>query len=92
MTRVWTVAPTAERIVEDCSSIPSRVDRIIAAKGVAVQDIFLRSRRRYISASGGAELKNKPRKRQRMDTLSLPAVHPDARDSLESLTSSFGDD
>ena len=87
--RAWEIAPTSVRIVEDCSSIPARVGRIIEAKGVAVQDIFLRSGRRYISASGDAQLKNKPRKRQRLSTLKSPDVHPDARSSFESLSSTF---
>lgn len=84
--RAWAVAPTSERIVQDCSAIPGRIDRVVEAKGVAVLDIAFRTGRRYVSADGARELKAKPRKRQRMATNDPAEVHPDAQPSYDRLS------
>ena len=83
MERAWTVAPTDERIVQDCMAIPGRVDKIVAAKGVAVPDIAFRTGRRALSAKGDRELKAPPRKRQRKASHSAPPLHPDAQQSWD---------
>ena len=90
--RVWEVSPTPARILEDCGAIRQRLERIVAEKGVAIQDIYFRTGRRYISASGGRVLKSKPRKRQRKATNELPEVHPDAREAFESFQGSLSVD
>jgi hypothetical protein len=90
--RVWEVSPTPARILEDCGAIRQRLERIVAEKGVAIQDIYFRTGRRYISASGGRVLKGKPRKRQRKATNELPEVHPDAREAFESFQGSLSVD
>ncbi|KAH8059608.1 hypothetical protein JL722_5237 [Aureococcus anophagefferens] len=92
--RAWQVAPTPDRIVEDRD--PEAHRRIIEAKGVAVQDIYFRSSRRYRAANDARDLEHKPRKRQRkatcmeakpglgVDTISLPAHTISSRNTSRS--------
>ena len=90
--RAWQVAPTPDRIVEDCTAIPKRIERIIEAKGVAVQDIYFRSGRRYRAANDARDLEHKPRKRQRKATCTeAKPVHPDAQSSWDALCASDSD-
>ena len=82
--RTWQVSPTSERIVEDISAMPRRLDRIIEAKGAVVPDLFFRTGRRHIGVFK-VELKNKPRKRQRTATNTAKELHPDAQESWYAL-------
>jgi hypothetical protein len=56
---------------------------IIDAKGCAVQDIALRSGRRYRLAKSTGDCKSKPRKSGRKNTLELPLCHPDGEKAVK---------
>jgi hypothetical protein len=85
MTRCWEVDPSSERIVEDILALPRVLERVIAARGCCVQDEFLRTVRRHRSADGTRDLDRKPNMKQRKQTLTARACHPDALKGLMSI-------
>ena len=88
MERVWQVAPTSERIVEDISCFHEVVKKIIEAQGCVVPDEFLRTGRRARRADDKGVCKVKPRKRQRKETnQKIQDVHPDAVEARATFTS-----
>ena len=77
--RVWEVAPTSTRIIEDVTcSLTRAIDAVIEAKGIVVPDLVMRSGRRgrRLDKKSGV-LKRKPCARQRLATLEAKPVHPD---------------
>ena len=56
-----------------------------------VPEEFLRTGRRVRRSHGKADLKNKPRDRQRKATLKLPPIHPDLMDAYHLLMNGNAD-
>jgi hypothetical protein len=79
MRRVWEIAPSSARIVEDFEALPRVLEAIIKAKGCVVPDLFLRSGRRVhrIDGKKGEFCETKVRSKQRKGTLTVKPVHPD---------------
>ena len=59
LTRVWTVAPTSEEIVQDISAFPRVLEIIRDKMGCIVPDISLRSGRREMRADESGPLVGK---------------------------------
>ena len=101
MVRCWMMEPSSERICQDINLFPSTLQMIIDAQGCVLQDIDLRRGRRrdrvlndpaYQKLKGEGQYKNKPRPRQRKETLEkvLRPVHPDCMDAYRILTANGG--
>ena len=93
ITRVWEVAPTSERIIEDVTcSLTSAIDAVIAARGVCVPDLVMRSGRRGRRLDGKTgELKRKQRARQQKATNKSKPVHPDNQAAYDAFMADKGD-
>ena len=87
MARAWTVVPTSARIVEDAMRFEVVLDKIIAAGGAVVPDEVLRTGRRALRSDGQGECAEKPRKKQRKETLMGAArpIHPDLVEARQML-------
>jgi hypothetical protein len=77
MTRCWTVEPTSERIVEDITSLPDVLRKIVAAEGTIVLNEGLRHGRRAERHNGNGLLTTRLTTRQRKDLLQEKPLHPD---------------
>ena len=86
--RCWEIEPSSARIIEDISNLSGVLEKIIDAKGCVVQDIALRTGRRYRRADNSGDCKSKPRKSARKNTLELPLCHPDALGAVALLNGS----
>jgi hypothetical protein len=84
--RAWQMEPTSQRIVEDILAFRRVLLKIVDVHGCVVPDEFLRSGRRYMKVKGEGDCKNKPKKNQRKDTLSLPPIHPDCVEAFHRLS------
>ena len=83
--RCWEIEPTSQRILEDIKALPEVLHKIIDAKGCVVQDLYLRSGRRYHRANDNGDCKQKPRKRDLKQTLEEPVCHQDCADARDML-------
>jgi hypothetical protein len=86
MERCWEVEPTSERIIEDILALPQILEKIIAANGCVVHDLFLRNSRRHRRADGKGDCDRKPCRKQRIATNIARPCHPDCYDALAQLT------
>jgi hypothetical protein len=71
------VAPSSERVIEDVDRMLVVLDKIIAAGGCVVSDVFLRTGRRAVRADGTKALGGKARKREHIETLEARPDHPE---------------
>ena len=76
--RCWEIELSSAGIIEDISNLSGALEKIIDAKGCVVQDIALRTGRRYWRADNTGDCKSKPRKSCPKNTHELPLCHPDA--------------
>jgi hypothetical protein len=87
MMRCWEVAPTSEQIVSDFSNYPDILQKIVDANGCVVDDLRLRSGRRYEPLRPGLNREiQKPKLKDRIETLKEPLLHQDALDYYNSIT------
>jgi hypothetical protein len=92
LTRCWVVAPTSDQIVSDIANLPNILTKIIENEGCVVDDMRLRSGRRYESISPGKKGEiNKPKIKDRIDTLKESPLHPHAQPVFNAITN-FDDD
>jgi hypothetical protein len=82
MERCWEMEPTSERIVEDISDLPRVLNKIIESEGRVVSNECMRNGR-HAREGEGSTAANKPRNRQKKDTIRAPPCHPDCRDALD---------
>ena len=93
ITRVWEVASTSERIIEDVTcSLTRAIDAVIEARGICVPDLVMRSGRRGRRLDGKTgELKRKQRARQQKATNKSKPVHPDNQAAYDAFMADEGD-
>ena len=81
--------PTGPRIVENSEALPSILSGIIAAKGRTVREFshILNTGKRCKKLKSAVDMKKKPQKRDRKETLVLRPCHPDLQPALDKLLS-----
>ena len=82
--------PTENRIVANFEALPSILSDIIEAGGRTVREYshILNTGKRYKKFNSDGDMKNKPQKRDRKETLVLRPCHPDLQPALDKLLSS----
>ena len=83
--RCWEVEPTSERIIEDIMALRQVLEKIVAADGCVVSDLFLRNGRRHRRADDKGDCDRKPCRKQRIATNIGRPHHDDCRDALAQL-------
>ena len=93
ITRVWEVASTSERIIEDVTcSLTRAIDAVIEVRGICVPDMIMRSGRHGRRLDGKAgEFKRKQCVRQQKAAIKSKPVHPDNQAAYEAFTGGDGD-
>ena len=78
--RCWEVSPASGQIVSNIANLPNILTKIVQNEGCVIDDMRLRSGRRYESKAPGklGDIK-KPKLKDRIETLKEPPLHPHAK-------------